>query len=518
MSPLGASPLGARKLGAQTLGGLRPGVPSPGYDRDGLIAGIVHIGVGAFHRSHQAMVLDQLLEQGCARDFAICGLGLLERDRVLKEVLKSQDYLYTLLVKHPDGTREPRIIGSIVDFVLAPDDPAAAVERLADITTRIVSLTITEGGYNIDPTTGGFDAANPNVIEELTPGAPPTTMFAFVTAALRLRRDRGQTPFTVMSCDNIPGNGDLTRAMVMSFAQSADPDLAAWIGEHVAFPNSMVDRITPVTTKEDIEHVAELIGLQDAWPVVCEPFFQWVIEDHFTDGRPPLDAAGVQLVVDVAPYELMKLRLLNGSHQALAYFGWLSGFRYVHDAARDPAMAGLLRRYMATEAAPTLPPVPGMDLDAYQDQLIERFSNSEVRDTVARLCAESSDRIPKWLVPVIRDQLAHGGGVECSAAVVASWARYAEGVDENGETFAVVDQLSKELVETARRQHDDPLAFVRNRRLFGDLIEEPGFTEPYLRALHSLFEHGAHATVTALSAKPRPAFEPPHAAGTSRTV
>jgi mannitol 2-dehydrogenase len=260
----------------------------------------------------------------------------------------------------------------------------------------------------------------------------------------------------------------------------------------------MVDRITPVTSAEDISEVPTITGLEDKWPVVAEPFFQWVIDDEFSLGRPELEKADVQMVEDVMPYELMKLRLLNASHQGLTYFGYLSGYRYAHEATNDPAIAKLLLNYMEQEATPTLLPVPGVDLDAYRHMLIERFSNPEVKDTLARLCAESSDRIPKWLVPVIHERLAQGGAVTLSAAIVASWARYAEAIDEEGEPINVVDPLKEELIPIAKSQRLRPLAFIENRQLFGNLVDDENFTRPYLDALNSLFENGAHKTVEAL--------------------
>jgi mannitol 2-dehydrogenase len=266
----------------------------------------------------------------------------------------------------------------------------------------------------------------------------------------------------------------------------------------------MVDRITPVTTDEDRAQVRERFDIEDAWPVVCEPFTQWVLEDNFSAGHPPLEEVGVQLVADVVPYELMKLRLLNASHQALCYFGYLAGYRLVHEVAQDPLFANFLLGYMNTEATPTLAPVPGIDLDAYKQQLIERFSNAGVRDTVARLCARSSERIPTWLVPVIRENVAAGRDVTLSAAVVASWARYAEGVDEQGEPIEIVDQLADTLRRLAAQQQEDPLAFVKNRELFGDLANEAAFTEPYLNVLDSLHTSGARATLQALTRRSTP--------------
>jgi len=301
-----------------------------------------------------------------------------------------------------------------------------------------------------------------------------------------------------MSCDNVEGNGDTARVSFTSFARLKSPELGAWVAREVHFPNSMVDRITPVTTDEDRAELSRRLGIDDRWPVVCEPFTQWVLQDDFGAGRPPLQDVGVQLVADVEPYELMKLRLLNASHQALCYFGYLAGYRLVHEVCEDPLFADFLLAYMAREATPTLPAVPGIDLPAYQRQLISRFSNAQVRDTVGRLCAESSDRIPKWLLPVIRHNLANGGEIACSVAVVASWARYAEGVDEQGHPIAVVDPRKDRLVAAARRQHDEPLAFVADREVFGDLVDDERFVAAYLPVLASLHEEGARATLEGL--------------------
>jgi mannitol 2-dehydrogenase len=261
----------------------------------------------------------------------------------------------------------------------------------------------------------------------------------------------------------------------------------------------MVDRITPVTTDDDREEIAKRFGIEDLWPVVCEDFTQWVLEDHFPQGRPPFEDAGVQLVDDVMPYELMKLRLLNASHQGLCYLGYLAGYRLVHDVCQDPLFANFLLAYMDREATPTLEPVPGVDLAHYKPQLIARFSNPYVRDTVARLCAESSDRIPKWLLPVIRQNLENGGEITRSAAIVAAWARYAEGVDEQGEKIQVVDRLADRLVATAQHNRDDALAFLRDREVFGDLVDDERFTSVYREHLASLHEHGSRATLEKLA-------------------
>ena len=486
------------QLSTATLASLGGSLSVPSYDRSSVRTGIVHLGVGGFHRSHQAMYLDRLMEEGKARDWGICGVGVLPSDRRMAEVMAAQDCLYTLVVKHSDGRFDARVVGSVVEYLLAPDDPDAVVEKMAAEDTRIVSLTVTEGGYNIGAITGEFDPTHPDVVSDLRPGAALRTSFGLVTEALVRRRDRGLPPFTVVSCDNIQHNGDVARRSFAAFATLRDPELGAWVEREVPFPNSMVDRITPATTDDDRAEVARRFGVDDAWPVVGEDFTQWVLEDRFGLGRPPLEDAGVQIVDDVDPYERMKLRLLNASHQALAYLGHLAGYRLVHDAAQDPVFQRFLLGYMEEEATPTLRPVPGIDLEDYRRTLIARFSNPHIRDTLARLAFDGSERLPKWLLPVIRDQLARDGEVRRSAAVVAGWARYSEGVDEQGRPIEIADRRRDPLMAAARREREEPLAFLADRALFGDLVDDERFTGPYLAALASLHERGARATLEAL--------------------
>ncbi|MGB7872615.1 MAG: mannitol dehydrogenase family protein [Mycobacterium sp.] len=451
-------------------------IDTPNYDRHSVSVGIAHIGAGHFHRAHQAMYIDRLLQRGMAREWGICGIGVMPGDWTMRDVLRDQGGLYTLVLENPDGTRDAHMIGSIIDYRYAPDDPEAALEVLAAATTRIISLTITEGGYR----------------------DPDGPAFALITEALARRRCRGIAAPTIVSCDNIESNGEIARRAVLANAERRDPGLADWVAEHTRFPSSMVDRITPATTLEMAAQVRRDFGVDDRWPVLAEPFTAWVLEDDFADGRPPLEQAGVLLVDDVGPYESMKLRLLNAGHQSLCYFAYLCGFEFVHDAARDPLFAEFLLAYFDFEAIPTLAPVPGIDLHDYSRTVVERFGNPGVRDTVARLCAYSSDRIPKWLLPVIYDNLASDGSVRLAAATVASWARYAEGADEWGQPIEVVDQLADSLVPIARSQHENPTAFIEINAVFGDLAQQPRFVEAYRWALESLHRNGARATLEAL--------------------
>jgi mannitol 2-dehydrogenase len=457
-------------------------IATPGYDRDGIGVGIAHFGVGGFHRAHQAMYVDRLLQRGLAREWGICGIGVMPADRRMRDVLRAQDGLYTLILEDPDGSREARVIGSIVDYRYAPDDPEATIELLAAPATRIISMTITEGGYQVRDS---------------------GSVFGLIAQALARRRERGISAPTIVSCDNIEHNGEVARQAVLAHAELLSPDLADWVAEHARFPSSMVDRITPATTPDIVAAAERDFGVADEWPVLAEAFASWVLEDDFADGRPPLEEAGVLLVDDVSPYEQMKLRLLNAGHQCLCYFAWLCGYRMVHDAARDSLFAEFLLAYFDSEAMPTLQPVPGIDLPAYSRELIERFGNPGVRDTVARLCAFSSDRIPKWLLPVIRDNLITGGPIRLASAAVASWARYAEGVDEGGQPIEVVDNLAGSLVPLARSQRGHPTAFIENTAVFGDLAQVPRFVEAYRWALDSLHARGARATMEVLLARRR---------------
>ena len=486
-------------LSVSSLDRLGPGVAVPRYDRSQVTTGIVHLSVGGFHRAHEAMYLDRLMNAGLALDWGICGVGLLPSSAGMRDVMAEQDCLYTLVLRHGDGTWEPTVIGSIVEYLFAPDDIDAVIEKMASPQIRIVSLTVTEGGYNIDAVTGEFDPTNVAVLADLADPTAPRTVFGVVVEALARRRERGIAPFTVLSCDNIQGNGHVSREVFTTFARMRDPALGAWVDATVRFPSSMVDRITPQTTDDDRTELARRFGVDDRWPVLCEPFTQWVLEDDFSDGRPPLEDAGVQIVGDVEPYELAKLRLLNASHQALAYPGYLAGYRLVHEITTDPVFARFLLDYMIDEAIPTLRPVPGMDLDAYAHELIERFSNPEVGDTAARLCANTSDRIPKFLLPVIRAQLAADGAVVRSTAVIVSWARYCEGTDEAGEVIGIDDDRAPELRAAAAQQRERPLAFLEdNRAIFGELVDDRRFTGLFTRLLASFHERGARATLADL--------------------
>ncbi len=487
-------------LGAHALDACADRLPTPGYDRGRVTTGVIHVGVGGFHRAHQAMYQDRAMNAGSGMDWGICGVGLLPGDRRMQEALRAQDHLYTLVVKHPDGRYEPRVIGALTGYLFAPDDPEAVIERMVAATTRVVSLTITEGGYHVDDVTGAFDASDPAIARDLADPSTPGTAFGLIVEALRRRRARDVPPFTVLSCDNLEANGDVARRAFSEFARLRDGELGDWVERTVAFPNSVVDRITPATTDADRAELRERVGIDDRWPVVCEPFEQWVLEDVATRRPfPPYADVGARVVADVRPYERMKLRLLNAGHQVIAYFGRLSGHRFVHEAVEDPLIRELLVGYLVEEATPTLTGVPADELAVYRDALVERFGNPSTGDTLERLATYASDRLPKFLLPVVRAQLATGGEIRRSAAVVASWARFSAGVDEDGAPIEYVDRRRDELMAAARRRGEDPLAFVALGDVFGDLAGDERFTAPYRAALASLDGAGARATLAGLA-------------------
>ncbi len=476
-------------LTQQNLAQIGTYIPGPTFTREGRVTGMVHIGVGGFHRSHQAFFTHRLQEEFRVAGWGICGIGLREGDRKIHDVLTRQDGLYTLIVKHPDGQIDTRIIGSITDFLLEVDNPAAVIERMAHPSTQIVSLTITEGGYNFNPATGAFNFDNPDVQHELSYPDDPKTVYGFLTAALKKRRDASLPAFTIMSCDNIQHNGDVARDMVLAFARRQDPALAHWIEQEVCFPNSMVDRITPVTTPADIAYLQETYGIMDEWPVTCEPFIQWVIEDRFSNGRPAFEKVGVQFVPDVKPYEKMKLRLLNAGHSVLGILGALHGYKTINACMEDPTFVAFLRAFMDKEATPTLDPLEGINLDEYKDSLQARFANPNIKDSVSRICSESSAKLPKFIIDTLQENLDNDGHIAFATLVLAAWCYYSDKqVDSHGAPLDIIDALHAELHAAAQQTRQDPLAFIRQASIFGVLADNKRFAELYARMVQDIYQ------------------------------
>lgn len=483
----------AHPLSLSTLDVISRTASVPGYEHEAITAGVLHFGVGNFHRAHQAVYLDRLLNLGEDTDWGLIGAGVTDHDRAMREKLRAQNYL-TTVVEQTASESIARVTGAMIDF-LDPADRGNIVNRLADPAIRIVSLTITEGGYFINPSSGHFDPANDAIRGDAAAPDDPKTIFGIILAGLRCRREVGIAPFTVMSCDNIPGNGHVTMETLCGLARLSDPDFAEWIAANVAFPNGMVDRITPATTVREIEDCRRRFGIADAAPVYCEDFTQWVLEDKFSAGRPALEKVGVTFVADVAPYELMKLRILNGGHASIAYAGELLDVHFVHDAMADPDIAAFLAQMMREEIIPVVPPVPDVDLTRYFERVRERLENPKIADTIPRLAYDGSNRQPKFILPAIRDRLASGGSVTGLALVSALWCRYCFGTTESGRQIAPSDPIWSRLQEAAMEARGNPTAWTGMRDIYGDLHDSSDFVDAFSQNLTSLWTHGTRTTL-----------------------
>jgi len=468
------------------------------YDRAAVTPGIVHLGIGAFHRAHMAVYVDAIL----ARDpgWGIIGASLRRPDT--RDALKPQDCLYTVVERDASGTA-CRVVGAILDVLDATTQRRQLLDVMAEPRIRIVSLTVTEKGYCHDPSTGELDAHHPDIVHDLAHPDAPVSAPGLIVAALARRRAAGIPPFTVMSCDNLPANGRTTARIVTRFAALRDPALGRYVAEAVAFPSTMVDRIVPATTEADRRLVAGLTGLDDAWPIVTEPFTQWVIEDRFPAGRPAFESVGALLVEDVEPFELMKLRMLNGSHSTMAYLGYLGGCQYVAEAVADPRIRGLIYELMTEEVMPTLP-MPRADLEAYRDRLLARFANPALQHRTWQIAMDGSQKLPQRLLGTIRDRLAAGQGSERLALGVAAWMRYVTGIDEAGAPIEVKDPLAARLRDIADAAGRDAAALADGLlgvvEIFGtDLPADTAFRRAVVGQLDSLFRIGALATAARLA-------------------
>ncbi|AZC95748.1 mannitol dehydrogenase family protein [Pseudomonas chlororaphis] len=490
------------KLNRHNLHHLAPEVRLPAYDLAEIRQGMVHIGVGGFHRAHQAYYTDALMNTGEGLDWGICGVGLRAEDRRARDDLAGQDCLFTLFELGDSAAAEVRVIGAIRDMLLAEDGAQALIDKLADPQIRIVSLTITEGGYCIDDSSGEFMAHLPQIQHDLAHPQQPKTVFGFLCAALALRRAAGVPAFTLMSCDNLPHNGAVTRKALLAFARQRDADLHNWIAANVSFPNAMVDRITPMTSTAHRLQLHDQHGIDDAWPVVCEPFAQWVLEDKFVNGRPAWEKVGVQFTDDVTPYEEMKIKLLNGSHLALTYLGFLKGYRFVHETMADPLFVAYMRAYMDLDVTPQLAPVPGIDLNDYKDTLVARFSNRAIADQLERVCSDGSSKLPKFTVPTINRLIADGRDTERAALVVAAWALYLKGVDENGDTYAIPDPRAGFCQALVANDALIGQRLLAVEEIFGTTIPASAeFTAAFERCYSSLRDDGVTRTLERVLAR-----------------
>ncbi len=485
----------AIKLSLSTLSQIGVSLPVPSYARSSLSAGIMHFGVGNFHRAHLAVYLDDLMNLGEAHDWALVGAGVMAFDEDMRDKLKTQDYL-TTVVEQDNDLSTAHVTGAMIDFI-SPHDKAAMIAKLCDPAIRIVSLTITEGGYFIDPATQKFDPKHPAIMRDGANPSDPATVFGFIVAGLKARKDKSMAPFTVMSCDNVPHNGVVTRNAVVGLAKLSDKKLADWIGTNVAFPNAMVDRITPATGDRERNVCAEKFGVDDVWPVFCEEFKQWVVEDHFPQGRPAWEKVGATFVKDVTPWEYMKIRILNGGHAAIAYISGLMDIHFVHEAMENTVVRDYLKKLTDEEIRPTVLPVPGTDLLDYQKLIERRFANPNIADTVRRLCLDGSNRQPKFIVPVIADRLKDNKSFTGLALESALWCRYCAGTTDSGKVIEPNDPSWGLLQDKAKAAQAKPQVWLDMADIYGDVGKAPEMQKHFARWLDAIWKNGAEATVKA---------------------
>jgi mannitol 2-dehydrogenase len=498
-----ASDRPAEPLNSENVHQLADRAQVPTYDRTALTPALVHISVGGFTRAHQLVYLDELAQRG-ATEWGVVGVGL--HSPHMRDALAPQDHLYTVVERDADAERA-RVIGAMVDYVYAPDDPERVLGLLADERTRVVTMTVTGTAYRIDPQTAEFEPDD-EARADLEHPDRPSSVFGFLVEGLDRRRRAGLPPFTVLSCDNMQSNGTAARTAVVGFARLRDEVLARWIADNVAFPSSMVDRITPTTSPEQRDTIAEDLGIDDNWPVITEPFSQWFVEDTFCNGRPPLETVGVRFVHDIGHYELMKTRLLNASHCALGFLGRVAGLETTDQAVSDPVFQGYLDQLMTAEVIPLLPRPEGVDLGEYEESLLRRFANPAIGDRLTRLSRRGSTKVPNYLLPSLHQALAEGRPHDLLTLAVAGWVRYLHGTDEAGQPIEVQDRLADRLQGLARAGGTDPRPLLGERSVFGDLVDDEGFVVRLQTALEQLRDDGVRATLAAhlAAAGPGPAL------------
>jgi fructuronate reductase/mannitol 2-dehydrogenase len=484
--------MAAIPLNRGALAQLRPPVHLPHFDPAAVAAGIVHLGLGGFHRAHMARYTHSLMEtHPDTLSWGIIGAGLMPGDRRMSESLGPQDHLYTL-VERDAASETVTVIGSLADVVFAGESSAALLDAIDRPEIRIVSLTVTEHGYCLNRSTKQLDPDHRLIQADLSHPERPSSAIGIIVEALRRRRASGAAPFTALSCDNIQHNGTVLREAVLALATLRDTGLAAWIAETVSFPSTMVDRITPVTAEQDVAALAGRYGIIDRWPVFAETFTQWVIEDRFPTGRPAWEHVGAQFVEDVAPYEFMKLRLLNASHLAVAGLGRLAGYVTIDEAMADELIARYMTALMDRETGPTLPDLPGVSLPLYKATLIDRFANPAIKDTVERVNTDAPLNI---LVDPIRDRLRTGDSVDLLALALAAWLRRVRGEDEQGQPIEVKHPLAEQLRVKAIEGGPDPRPLLGISQLFGDTGSDPRLVEPAGKWLASLYAAGSRETL-----------------------
>ena len=482
------------KLSQKTLRALPPSIKVPEYDRSKLTPGIVHIGLGNFHRAHQAWYLHRLMQDGLAQDWAIIGAGVRAGDSAQRDRLMAQDYLTTLIELKPSET-SAEVTGPMTGFVPVEENNASLIAQMADPAIRIVSLTVTEGGYFIDPATKGFDDSHPDILHDAAHPATPKTAFGAMIAALKIRRDAGNGAFTCMSCDNLQGNGDILRQTVSSLARMGDSDLADWIESNCTFPNSMVDCIVPATGPNELA-LAQSLGIEDASPVTHESFRQWVIEDRFCAGRPEWDKVGATFTDRVHDYEAMKIRVLNGGHQIVANAGEVLSIATIAECLAHPQIGAFFAKVAREEIVPHLTAVPGMAPIEYVELIKERFSNPRIIDTTRRVAFDGSSRHPGFVIPSIKDGIARGTSVSGLGLAEAIWARMCAGQREDGSEIEANDPFWGDLNAVALKARSSPGVWLSQRKYYGDLAKNRLFVEAFSGWLTMIWEHGVEAAMS----------------------
>ncbi|MCI2400320.1 mannitol dehydrogenase family protein [Aliiroseovarius subalbicans] len=481
------------KLNDATLKELPKAVLRPNYDRARLTPGIVHIGVGNFHRAHQAWYLHRLMQQGEALDWAIIGAGVRTYDAAMRDKLLAQDCLTTLIELDPSSSTA-EVVGSMIDYLPIEENNTALIEQMARPDIRIVAMTVTEGGYFIDPATKEFDAAHPDIVHDSRNPKTPRTAFGAIVAALRLRRDTGIGPFTCLCCDNLLGNGDVLRKTLVSLARLSNSELADWIDATCTFPNSMVDSIVPATGPDELA-LAHQLGIDDQVPVTHESFRQWVIEDDFCAGRPDWDKVGATFTDDVHGYEALKIRILNGGHQVVSVPGEVLSIKTIADCMKHDLIGPLFTKVAQEEIAPLVKPVLGMTSKDYVALIHKRLSNPKIIDTTRRVAFDGSSRHPGFIIPSIREGLAKGTPIDGLVLVEAAWARMCEGTREDGSKIDPNDPFWEDLTATARQARENPTAWLEMRQIYGDLADEPGFADRFAKWLGVIWDEGLEAAI-----------------------
>tara|TARA_Y100000591_G_scaffold133615_1_gene114576 strand:+ start:503 stop:1999 length:1497 start_codon:yes stop_codon:yes gene_type:complete len=475
-------------LSNATLPKLPSDVKIPNYDRSKLSAGIVHIGLGNFHRAHQSWYLHRLMQKGQALDWAIIGAGVKEFDKAQRQKLLAQDFLTTLVELSPDS-RSVEVVGSMIDYVPIEADNGALIAQMAKPEIKIVTLTVTEGGYYIDPVSKRFDTSHPDIAYDANHPEAPKTAFGAMVAALRLRRESGVGPFTCQSCDNLQGNGETLRQVIVTLAKLSDPKLSKWIEANCSFPNSMVDCIVPATTAKELALVHDL-GISDAVPVTHEDFRQWVIEDDFCAGRPDWDKAGATFTDDVHDFEMMKIRILNGGHQVVAVPGEVLSIETIEQCMKHQLLGTLFQKVILSEVAPHVKAVTSITPENYVDLVRKRFSNPKIIDTTRRVAYDGSSRQTGFLLPSIRDGLASGTPIDGLALIQASWARMCEGTREDGTLIQPNDPFWDELQANAKAARSNPNVWLEMRQIYGNLAREPQFANSFKTWLGIIWDQG----------------------------